>query len=87
MACLNSSFVFLICQNDNPTGLGEYRSISLVGSICQIMAKVLVIRLKSAMNTVIGEAQSMFLGGRNIFYQLEIFIEDDEISRFWKQVD
>ncbi|KAJ0818578.1 putative RNA-directed DNA polymerase [Helianthus annuus] len=62
----NSSFVALIPKIKDPQDLGNFRPISLVGSLYKIIAKVLVNRLKAVMNDVISENQSAFVGGRNI---------------------
>lgn len=62
----STSFITLVPKNDNPQGLGEYRPISLIGSIYKILAKVLTNRLKKVLPNVISDCQSTFWGGRNI---------------------
>lgn len=42
---LNSSFVTLIPKKINPSGLADYRAISLVGVVYKVLAKVLSKRL------------------------------------------
>ena len=63
---LNSAFIALILKSDNLVSLAEYRPISLIGSVCKILAKVLSNRLKSVMPHIIGVEQSAFIGGRTI---------------------
>ncbi|XP_028114475.1 uncharacterized protein LOC114312452 [Camellia sinensis] len=63
---VNSSFIMLVPKKDNPIGLGDYRPISLVSSICKILAKVLSRRLKQVLPEVISEVQSAFVCGRHI---------------------
>ncbi|XP_028110331.1 uncharacterized protein LOC114308845 [Camellia sinensis] len=63
---INSYFITLIPKKDNPTGLSDYRPISLVGSIYKIIAKLLANRLKTVMPHIISESQFAFLSGRNI---------------------
>ncbi|XP_028110225.1 uncharacterized protein LOC114308763 [Camellia sinensis] len=63
---VNSSIITLIPKVDGPATISDYRPISLIGSLHKILAKVLTSRLKLVVPRVIGEAQSVFLGGRNI---------------------
>ncbi|XP_021971650.1 uncharacterized protein LOC110866811 [Helianthus annuus] len=62
----NSSFVALIPKQKDPLSIGDFRPISLVGSVYKILAKVLANRLKIVINDVISNTQSAFVGGRNI---------------------
>ena len=79
---LNSSFIALIPKNDNPVGLGEYRPISLIGSVYKILAKVLAARLKKVISGLIGEVQTAFISGRNIF---DGVLVANEIIDWWKK--
>ncbi|XP_028102776.1 uncharacterized protein LOC114302016 [Camellia sinensis] len=63
---INSSFMVLIPKRDSPSGLGDYRPISLVSSIYKILAKVLSKRIKQVLPAVISEVQSTFVSGRHI---------------------
>ncbi|XP_028119165.1 uncharacterized protein LOC114316678 [Camellia sinensis] len=58
---INSTFITLIPKLENPIGLSDYRPISLVGSICKILARVLSHRLKSVLPSIIGETQTTFI--------------------------
>jgi len=49
-----------------PNHLGDYRPISLIGSLYNIIAKVLSLRLKPLLSKIIDETQSAFVGGRKI---------------------
>jgi len=62
----NSSFITLIPKVTDPLHLGEYRPISLIGSLYKITAKVLAIRLKSVIGSVVDDVQSAYIEGRNI---------------------
>ena len=48
-------------------GGGDYRSISLVGCMYKVVAKVLAKRLQKVLHGVIDERQCAFLGGGNLF--------------------
>ncbi|MFS8026364.1 putative RNA-directed DNA polymerase [Helianthus anomalus] len=61
-----SSFIALIPKKRDPTGLGDYRPISLVGVVNKVVSKILANRLKKVLGSVISVSQSAFLGGRFI---------------------
>ena len=79
---INSSLITLIPKRDNPSGLSDYRPISLVGSLFKIIAKLLAKRLKSVMPHIISEPQSAFLSGRNI---LDGVLIANEVVAGWKK--
>lgn len=54
---INSSFITLVPKKDNPISLGDYRPISLIGSVYKILSKVLANRLKMVMPRIIREEQ------------------------------
>lgn len=60
------------CQN--PSGLGDFRPINLVGVICKAISKVVANWFKKVVPSIISESQSAFLKGRLIFLVVnEIF--------------
>ncbi|KAJ0578963.1 putative RNA-directed DNA polymerase [Helianthus annuus] len=61
-----SAFITLIPKVRDPSNLGEYRPISLVGAINKVVSKVLANRLKKVLGTVISDNQSAFLSGKFI---------------------
>ncbi|GLT87684.1 hypothetical protein SLE2022_057510 [Rubroshorea leprosula] len=63
---LNSSFLALIPKKLSPRELKDFRPISLIGCMYKLLAKVLANRLKVVMPEIIGEAQSTFVGGRQL---------------------
>ncbi|KAL9999607.1 putative RNA-directed DNA polymerase [Helianthus debilis subsp. tardiflorus] len=65
-AGVGSSFLTLIPKVTNPSTLGEFRPISLIGSVLKVVSKVLVNRLKTVMNNLVSEHQSAFLSRRYI---------------------
>ncbi|GKU94128.1 hypothetical protein SLEP1_g7656 [Rubroshorea leprosula] len=62
----NFKFVKDQWEVDNPQKIEEYRSISLIGVVYKILAKILANRLKKVLDTVIGEQQMAFLRGRQL---------------------
>lgn len=63
---LNTTFLTLIPKTRRTNDFKEYRSISLVGYIYKLIAKVLTRRLFKVFGEVIGEYQHAFVGGRQI---------------------
>jgi len=53
----NASFVSLIPKCENPSKLGDFKPISLVGCIYKILAKILANRLKTVLEKVIDKNQ------------------------------
>ncbi|XP_071714290.1 uncharacterized protein [Rutidosis leptorrhynchoides] len=62
----NASFVTLIPKKLDPSGLGNFRPISLIGSYYKIVAKILSNRLRKVLPSLVGVEQSAFLKGRFI---------------------
>ena len=63
---LNSTFFLLIPKKEGTEDLRYFRSISLVGSVYKLLAKVLANRLKLVMGEVISDSQQAFVHGRQI---------------------
>ncbi|KAJ0941167.1 putative RNA-directed DNA polymerase [Helianthus annuus] len=62
----NPSFIVLLPKVEDPTELGDFRPISLIGLLYKIIAKVLANRLKPIFGKLISHTQSAFVGSRNI---------------------
>lgn len=62
----NSTFITLIPKVTYPFTLSDYRPISLIGCMYKIVAKILAVRLKSVIGSVVSEAQFAFIPRRNI---------------------
>lgn len=62
----NSAFVTLIPKVPDPLILDEYRPISLIGSLYKIVAKMLALRLKMVIGSVVDEVQTAYISDRNI---------------------
>ncbi|XP_028095364.1 uncharacterized protein LOC114295342 [Camellia sinensis] len=60
----------------------DYRPISLIGPLYKILSKVLANRLKNILPRIVGEAQSAFMGGKNI---LDGVLISNEIIDWWKK--
>ncbi|XP_071686901.1 uncharacterized protein [Rutidosis leptorrhynchoides] len=72
----------LIPKKSTPMNLGEYRPISLIGSLYKIIAKVLSKRLQSVIHKVISVEQSAFMKGRFILDGILVANEVvDEVKR------
>lgn len=62
----NASFIALIPKKKGAMELRDYRSISLIGSLYKIIAKVLAERLKRVMGKLVSNQQNAFIKGRQI---------------------
>ncbi|RVX12950.1 LINE-1 reverse transcriptase-like [Vitis vinifera] len=63
---LNSTFLVLIPKKGGAKDLGDFRPISLLGSLYKILAKVLVNRLKKVLDKVVSGDQNAFVRGKQI---------------------
>ncbi|XP_071689201.1 uncharacterized protein [Rutidosis leptorrhynchoides] len=77
----NASFVTLIPKKNDPLGLGDFRSISLIGSYYKIISKVLANRLKKVTPTLVGHEQSAYLKDRFILDEALIVNESINFLR------
>nr|GEW20960.1 RNA-directed DNA polymerase, eukaryota, reverse transcriptase zinc-binding domain protein [Tanacetum cinerariifolium] len=62
----NSSFVALIPKSLEPKSVGDYRPISLIGSIYKVVTKILATRLSSVISDLVSDVQTPFLPNRQI---------------------
>ena len=63
---LNATFLVLVPKKGCAKDLKDFRSISLVGSLYKLLAKVLTNRLKKVKGKMILESQNAFVEGRQI---------------------
>ena len=63
---LNTTFIVMIPKKGGAKDFKDFRPISLVGSLCKLLAKVLANRLKRVMGKLVNKAQNTFVGGRQI---------------------
>ena len=63
---LNATFMVLIPKKAGAEDLGDFRPISLLGSLYKWLAKVLANRLKRVVGKVVSKAQGAFVEGRQI---------------------
>lgn len=63
---LNNTFITLIPRKHSAVNLKDYRPISLLSSVYEIISKVLTSRLKLVINGIIVEPQSAFIHDRQI---------------------
>ena len=61
---LNATFVALIPKKQNASNIRDFHPISLVGSVYNILAKVLANRLKRVLDSLVSESPNAFVGGR-----------------------
>jgi len=66
VASLNSTFIALILKKARAIDIKDFRPISLVGSICKLLSKVLARRLKGVTGSLIFKNHNTFVGGRQI---------------------
>lgn len=62
----NASFIALIAKKEVPKSPGDYRPISLMNAVMKLITKTLTLWIKKVMNTLISDAQSAFIKGRQI---------------------
>jgi hypothetical protein len=87
MKGINATFITLIPKVDNPQRLNDFRTISLVGSLYKILAKVLANRLRLVIGKVISESQTAFVKDRQILDGILIANEAvDEARRTKKEL-
>ncbi|KAG6783515.1 hypothetical protein POTOM_012964 [Populus tomentosa] len=64
--CVNATRVALVPKVENPSSMHDFRPISCCNILYKCISKIIVSRLKSVLNDIIGPAQSAFLPGRSI---------------------
>jgi hypothetical protein len=62
----NATFISLIPKKTNAVNIRDFRSISLIGCIYKLLAKVLANRLALVLDSIISTSQNSFVGGRKI---------------------
>ncbi|GAU48545.1 hypothetical protein TSUD_99510 [Trifolium subterraneum] len=62
----SSYFITLIPKIQSPLSIGDFRPISIVGSLYKLVAKVLASRLAKVMDKLISPNQSAFIKGRQL---------------------
>lgn len=67
--------------SDSASSFSEFRPISMVGCIYKLLSKVLANRFKLVLPSIIGEAQSVFISGKQI---LDGVLIANEVIHQWK---
>ena len=63
---MNASFLTLIPKKCNVVNIKDFHPISLVGSVYNLLSKVLANRLRVVLDNLIFETQNSFVGGKQI---------------------
>ena len=66
VSSLNATFIGLIPKKANAEDIRDYRPISLIGCIYKLLSKVLALRLRGVIGSLISENQNAFVGDRQI---------------------
>lgn len=83
--CMLAFFVTLIPKVSSPLELKDFRPISLLGCLYKLLARVLVRRLASVMNSIISPSQSVFLKGRHLVDRILVVNELVQYAKKAKQ--
>lgn len=81
----NSSFIVLIPKKEGAVELNQFRLISLIGGLYKIISKLLSLRMKVVLGTLVGDSQSAFLTDRNILDGVVILNEVVEDAKRTKE--
>lgn len=79
--CLSSYFLTLVPKTSSPQGLGDFRSISLLGSLYKLLSKVLAARLAKVIDSIISHNQSAFIKRRHIADGVVVMNELIDLAR------
>ncbi|XP_060210363.1 uncharacterized protein LOC132637268 [Lycium barbarum] len=63
---VNCTNITLIPKDPNPTYVKQFRPIACCSTLHKIIAKILMVRLKTIVDFLVGPSQSAFIEGRNI---------------------
>ena len=63
---LNSTFIVMVPKKERADDFKDFRPIRLVGSLYNLIAKVLANRMKKVMSRLVNKAQNAFVEGRQI---------------------
>ena len=66
LCAINSSFITLVPKNSNPTGVNDFRPISLLNCVLKILTKLLANRLQGIITDIIHDNQYGFIKTRTI---------------------
>jgi hypothetical protein len=84
---INATFIALIPKVSSPQQLNDFRPISLVGCMYKVLAKILANRLRIVIGSVVSDAQSAFVKGKQILDGILIANEAvDEARRYKKEM-
>lgn len=81
---INSTFITLVAKKDNPSEVVDFRPIACCNVIYKCITKIIALRMKGVLKSLIHPSQSAFVSGRSI--QDNILLAHEIVRNYHREV-